>query len=101
MGMRANTSGLPIRLEFHRSLGAMAMVALLGLSHVPAFGQTIADFTGEYLSGQAAGQTRAARSPDGWDYLTNTNGTIGASANYVSLTWSTALLAYGVDGTAL
>lgn len=48
----------------------------------------VASYQTDYLAGTTAGQTRAARSADGWNYLTNSLGTIGTASNYTSLVWN-------------
>src|SRR5689334_3461752 len=81
-----------------RALFAL-IVSILFMSQSDAFSQTIADYSGEFISGSFAGQTRAGLSNDGWNYLTNSGGAMGTSANYTAMPWNTSLLAFSADGT--
>jgi len=48
----------------------------------------VASFQADYVTGTTAGQTRAAASGDGWNYMTNSGGAIGTASNYTSLVWN-------------
>src|SRR5437868_3024528 len=78
----------------------LAFAAILALTHGMSFGQTIADYNAAYLNGTFTGQSRAARVNDGWDYKTNSLGTIGTSSNYTSIPWSVSIGAYWIDTTS-
>jgi len=53
----------------------------------------VASFQADYVAGTTTGQTRAERSADGWNYMTNSGGAIGTASNYTSLVWNpTAIL---------
>ncbi len=72
---------------------------VLGWGNLAAAETTIADFTGDFLPGASAGQTRNQRSADGWNYLWNLNGEIGAAANYSKLAWNPLLGQYCADSS--
>ena len=72
---------------------------MIGLAEPALAGPiTIADFQSGYVAGTTDGATRAATQADGWNYLCNSAGVIGTSANYTGLGWDTANNAY-VNGT--
>lgn len=48
----------------------------------------VASFQADFVAGTTAGQTRAAASGDGWNYMTNSGGAIGTASNYTSLVWN-------------
>ncbi|MCS7306278.1 MAG: autotransporter-associated beta strand repeat-containing protein, partial [Thermoguttaceae bacterium] len=82
-----------------KSVGLLIRVVCAGLmAGGQVWGAVIANYQGEYLTGQYAGQTRVQRQPDGWDYMWNSGGPIGTATNYTSLQWSTGLSVYNYDG---
>jgi len=62
----------------------LAMFLAVGSTHAGI----VASFQADYVAGTTAGQTRAERSADGWNYMSNTGGAIGTAANYTSLVWN-------------
>jgi len=74
-----------------------SLLLAIGWEPLAAAETTIADFAGDFLAGASAGQGRAERSADGWNYLWNSNGEIGVASHYSKLVWNPKLGQYCTD----
>jgi hypothetical protein len=72
----------------------LAMFLAVGSTHAGI----VASFQADYVAGTTAGQTRAERSADGWNYMTNTAGALGTASNYTSLLWNPTAVLDGKTG---
>ena len=80
-------------------LTACGFLLAMGWGSLAAAQTTIADFAGDYLAGKSAGQSRAERSADGWNYLWNSEGKIGTAAHYSKLAWNANTGQYCTDSS--
>ncbi len=84
-------------MHWSRVCGTVLLAALVCLR--PTQAAIIADYQADWLPGSFNGQTRPARSADGWDYMWNATGAIGTAAgNYSSLMWWSGQNHYNRDG---
>ncbi len=92
----SNGGGSEKRRKFLRQL-LLFLPLFLAVGSIQA--DVVASYQSDYVVGSTAGQTRAAVSNDGWNYLSNSAGAIGTSANYTSLVWNpTAVLGLRTAG---